>query len=779
MDVRIPRYPPLPWVLILIGFTAVIAQIVLMRELVVVFRGNEISFGVTLACWLLWTAVGSAVLGRLVGRVREPRRSVALLQVILAVAFPSTILAVRAAGIVFGATPGEILGPGPMFLTSFAALSVFCVVSGALFAAGSRLHAETRGSSASEATSSVYLLEAIGSGLGGVLATLVLIRHLTSTDIALVLSALNLASAVLVSTRFPASRKTAAAIAALGACLIVAVPFGGRALESVSLRYLWRGFDLVESRNSVYGNIAVVATGDTESIYENGVVVTTIPEPAAAEEAVHFALLQHPSPRRLLLVGGGIGGALAEALKHPSLEHVDYVEMDPEILRLGTERFAEAWLPIISDPRVDIHQIDGRLFVQRAPHFYYDAIIINLPDPQTAQLNRFYTADFFNAVKFRLLPNGVYSFHVTGAENYISDQLAEFLRCVNKTLRSVFSGVIVIPGSTIHFIAAIEPVLLVADADKLVERLHSRGIDTKYVSEHYIPFRMMPDRMDDLLAQIEPTSRTPLNLDFAPIAYYYNSVLWSTRFHPSYRRLLHRVGSFRFLHVIIAVALVLAAGVAVSVWRLRRVRRLRAAALGSVAAMGMTMIGLQVLLLLAFQALYGFVYHQLAILIAAFMVGMAFGSRLATRRYREPVTVRRVVRTLLVLQIVAAVFSPLLVVLAFVSSLFDNPIGVIIIVNVVFPLLALLSGGLGGYQFPLASRIYFGGTQSGTRADTGRGAGLGAVYAIDLAGACVGAALVSAYFIPVFGFLFTALLMSVFNVAPAVVLASSLRAAQN
>ena len=49
--------PFLLWpVLALIGFTATVAQIVLLRELMVVFYGNEISMGVMLACWLLWTA---------------------------------------------------------------------------------------------------------------------------------------------------------------------------------------------------------------------------------------------------------------------------------------------------------------------------------------------------------------------------------------------------------------------------------------------------------------------------------------------------------------------------------------------------------------------------------------------------------------------------------------------------------------------------------------------------------------------------------------------------
>jgi spermidine synthase len=54
-------------VLILIGFTAVIAQIILLRELMVVFCGNEMSLGLMLASWLLWTAIGSGALGRLDG----------------------------------------------------------------------------------------------------------------------------------------------------------------------------------------------------------------------------------------------------------------------------------------------------------------------------------------------------------------------------------------------------------------------------------------------------------------------------------------------------------------------------------------------------------------------------------------------------------------------------------------------------------------------------------------------------------------------------------------
>ena len=132
-------------ILSLIGFTAVIAQVVLMRELLVVFYGNELALGVMLANWLLWTALGASLLGRWAMRARHPRKLVAGLQALLAFALPLTLLAVRASKGFCQSVPGEILGPVPMFLTSFATLSVFCVISGGLFAAGSRLFADMAG----------------------------------------------------------------------------------------------------------------------------------------------------------------------------------------------------------------------------------------------------------------------------------------------------------------------------------------------------------------------------------------------------------------------------------------------------------------------------------------------------------------------------------------------------------------------------------------------------------------------------------------------------------
>jgi spermidine synthase len=251
---------------------------------------------------------------------------------------------------------------------------------------------------------------------------------------------------------------------------------------------------------------------------------------------------------------------------------------------------------------------------------------------------------------------------------------------------------------------------------------------------------MMPDRMADLDRQIEPRPLTPVNRDFAPVAYYFDVALWSSRFNHGYRDLFRAMAGVDFRWLAGAVGVLLLVLVA-------KKRRARTAAACCTGAMGFTLIGLEMLLLLAFQAIYGYVYQQLAVIIAAFMAGMALGSWLAL--VGQVRGLPRQTRTLVFLQIGAAV-APLLLCAVFEA-----------VTPVLFPVLALLCGMLGGCEFPVASRI-FSGRSTGT------------LYALDLAGSCLGAVLFSVYLIPVFGFLRTAVLASMPSLATAAMAVRSL-----
>jgi uncharacterized protein YneF (UPF0154 family) len=240
--------------------------------------------------------------------------------------------------------------------------------------------------------------------------------------------------------------------------------------------------------------------------------------------------------------------------------------------------------------------------------------------------------------------------------------------------------------------------------------------------------------------------------------------------------------------------------------------------------MGFTLLGLEVLLLLGFQALYGYVYQQLAILVALFMVGMAGGAWLALKGSRPSRGGSRTAPTLVaggggyqgqrtdqpppdpllsqggelpeglscgvpteagettpseflrlaLLQLLAA-GAPLLLYALFVLLEGVRSLAALLATSqIVFPVLALIAGLMGGYQFPLASRIYFASSeqpripQGGTEVRATRSQrNPGVLYGLDLLGACLGAVALSAYLLPVYGFRRTALLMAVVNLGPA------------
>jgi len=106
-------------------------------------------------------------------------------------------------------------------------------------------------------------------------------------------------------------------------------------------------------------------------------------------------------------MGGGLNGSLELLLAHPEAE-IDYVELDPEIIGL-TRHYLPRATVVLTDPRLTTYIEDGRHFIRRTDH-RYQVIISNLPEPSSAQINRFYTVEFFALVKEKLLPGGVFSF---------------------------------------------------------------------------------------------------------------------------------------------------------------------------------------------------------------------------------------------------------------------------------------------------------------------------------------------------------------------------------
>jgi len=744
--------------LALAGASAVIGQIVLMRESIRLFGGNEISLGVLLAAWLLWTAVGSGLAGRF-RAARRPRWTLAMLECLAAASLPAAIWGLRAAKSLIVTVPGELVGPVPMLWISLACLSVFCAACGALFVAGARLIEAEGWLAARHSASTAYLLDAAGSGVGGILTSLLLVRFLEPFQIAAIVALANVCMALVLVARLCRVQIALLSLAAIVAAVPLLLWIAPR-LEHASQARLWRGFDLVASRDTIYGNLTVTSTGNVRSIYSDGSILGNAPDPAAAEEAVDYALLEHPAPRRVLLIGGGVTGGVAEVLKHPSVQQLDYIELDPELIALA-RRYVPEQAAAFADPRVRVHLADGRRYLAGASE-KWDAIVVDVPDPQTAQWNRFYTEEFFRAARAHLAPGGIVAIQLHSSEETISPDLAHFLRAVRRTFAEVFPYQAAIPGEIIHFFGAEDAGVLTADPNVLVARLRERRLSTQYVREYFLPYRMSADRMEQVDRELKPSVTTPVNRDFAPVAYAFDVVLWSAQFKSGYAGWFRRAEKIPFPRAAGTVAAALAVLVALLILLPGRIRKEKATTASCVAATGFTLMALQIFLLLAFQSVYGYVYSQLAVLVGLFMAGIALGSWFGMRR---PANEQQAsVRDLAGVQVALACSAPALLLLAQLVAALQWTAAQWVAAELVFPAMAAAAGVLGGFQFVLAARIYLGEAKS-----TGR---LGALYAVDLLGGCAGALVLSGLLIPVYGFWPAAWLTMGLNLAAAASISS-------
>ncbi len=716
-------------------------------------QGQELKLALGLWCWLLWTGLGSLLGGRLASRYPPAAPQLGGLLFLLAWLLPGTILITKALPLLAPLPWGQSLPAGATLLLFLILLAPFGLVSGLFFPRACRVLA----ASAHEgAVGRVYYLETLGAALGVGLLQLLLLGRYSTLALSLGCGFLvALAAWLLAPPRtWPARLAAAGGLFILAGGLILHGP-----LDRLSLAWQWPGRQVLASVDSPYARLAATREGEQVSFFANGLWLYTYPDPLTAEHQTQLGLLEHPRPRRVLLLGGGAPGLVPEVLKTSTVSHLDYVELDPQLVTLGREFLASR----LDARKVRIIYQDARRFLS-ATDARYDVILMALPEPQNAQLNRYYSREFFTIVARHLYPHGVFSFCLAGSETSLQPLRAAYLALAYHTLRLVFPEVLVFPGERVRFFASPTPGTLVSDPEVLAARIAARHLQLDYVRDYYLLQDLSRPRQDYLRRVLE--SQPPeVNTDLNPRCYFYDLALSGLQEGLPLTEILLflRDRSPLGLWALIALATLLLA----ALWR----RRSGPLYLYQVVIMGLGTMTLEIVMLIIFQIQLGSLYRQLGLLLAAFMAGMAAGGAWGTRamKFREAAAAGGAppqAWSLLALWQGGLAALALVLALALPGVSHFSWAGRELALQAGFALLLALVGGLGGAVFAGSAALW-----GQARPDAGMRGGF--LYAADLLGATVGSLGISLVALPVWGLGPTLYLVAALHAGAALMLGRS------
>jgi spermidine synthase len=672
-------------VVIATGISSIVVQLIIIREFLAQFHGNEFIISLILFNWLILGGIGTLVAHLITPRYWGPSSSrLCWLSFILAALSVILIYIIRELRDFFF-VHGSSVGFYPTLAYIFLTIAPYCLLIGfilpySLFV----LRAETPDYSGTR----IYITDNIGDITGGALFSFALVFLVTPLKAILISNLPLVATSFLLFSLTGKQRKYLKMM--IGAAIILFVFAAGIFFEPFSLEP--SEGKLVHYRESRYGRIAVHQDNGQYTLFTDGVPVFSNQNQSIAEETIHYPLAQLDNPQSVLLISGE-GGIMKELKKH-GLKTVDYVELDPGITAV---LFKFGLIENIEGLNV-INQ-DGRAFLADSDNIY-DAIILNLPEPDTFQINRFFTDQFFSLVKRHLAPDGVLSFSMEGYDNYLAEPQRQKLSSLYNTVKNNFKHILLMPGLKIFFLC--RDISIKTD---IPARLAEKDIMTRYIRGYY-DGNLTKERISDLNDLMDPN--TPKNSDDSPLLMRLMFSQWFAKFSTS------PVG---FIAVLAGLTIIY-------LFRIKREEFV----LFSTGAMTM---GSEILIIFAFQIFYGYIYFQIGLIITIFLAGLLPGALLGDR-------LREGGKQILVLT----------------DGLLITLIGILILAlkiggdrlpSFFFLVFGFMISLACGFQFPVALHLGGGGNSAVTRS-----------FSADLIGAACGILITSLILLPYLGLIWAA-----------------------
>lgn len=456
----------------LTGFSAVIIQCILVRELLSVFLGNELVLGIIFSVWLLFCGLGS-----LWGNKKGIWRS-AIFTAILIVSALLGMFSIRYFPTL--SDPGAVIPTAAIACLFILAEAPVSFLTGYAFGTLSKLSSERN---------YLYGLENCGA-LAGTVILFGLTLLGTSNAVMLIAALLPLPVILLIDKQKLLKRSIFKIVLAFMPVLLLAVIIIKTDKKTASWKYAGEVAEIQYTRE---GEIAYMIYGnDTTVLLNNTVYKSTLNKPVA-EQAVHVPAAQREYLKNALVIFDR--GHYAELTKYPDL-HIDIIETLPAVASARS---------IITTPE------------KYHPDKEYDLIFIGSSLPVNTASSRFYTVSFFKRMHSIMSSEAILSFTLPFNENYMPQYEQQLYSILRNTLQTVFQFVLIFPGNGYATFMASDDSLHIPE---------SINVETDYLSTF-----TMPALSDERIKKANSFSQiSSVNKNTRPIALFFSLKNWMDQF---------------------------------------------------------------------------------------------------------------------------------------------------------------------------------------------------------------------------------------------------------
>ena len=559
--------------LFIVGFVSSSVQLLLMREIMNITGGYELITGSFLGSWLIGSAIGASIGGS--SSLNDLRKinlvfSLSPLFSLLLLLFLSRLFL----------SPGETPSFLAAIIYTFLVLIPFCLVSGFTFikllSAAKSANKFIPGKSFSiETTGGIVSGILISFLTAGLLSTYKLLLLVILLSVAYVLTTCYLKN---LKTKFSAK----ISISIVAALIIIFNP------DIFFRQILLPGIKVTGTIDTPYGNITKCKYKGEESFYYNQKLLAYKDDVIEREEDIHYAMLQSESAEKVILISGSLHSHLPEILKYP-VSKVIYIERDPALTEY------EKTIDEMHSDKLVIENKDAYRFIRNTSESA-DVIILLIPPPSTLLLNRYYTSEFFNDVKKRLNPEGIFMCSPGPADNYLNKESLNLYSSIYNSLAGVFKNVKPVAGNKLYFISSDKAISL--SFCRLTEKRH---INNVYVSPDYLEDDLIARKSDEISSLIDHSIKQ--NRSAFPLACFHSQ---SYQFS---KNLDEKIPAIVLMIIVFAMP-----GIAIK--RRNFLMYFSASALA----------GFEIIILLALQITVGNMYQMTGLVVAGLMSGLAVGS---------------------------------------------------------------------------------------------------------------------------------------------------------